>query len=78
MSELENLLATFEIANKDSLVRQLYIDLRCNWYSDVIGLFDEEEGVEICSKIARKVYDKEISYEEALKEGRQEILKLLK
>ena len=77
MSYLENIHATFEIAEKDGLFRRIYIDLRFHWFCDVLELVSPEDAEAISIKAAEEVWNGK-DYEEALKTGREEILELIK
>ena len=77
MSYLENIHATFEIAEKDGLFRRIYIDLRFHWFCDVLELVSPEDAEAISIKAAEEVWNGK-DYEEALKTGREEILDLIK
>ena len=77
MSYLENIHATFEIAEKDRLFRRIYIDLRFHWFCDVLELVSPEDAEAISIKAAEEVWNGK-DYEEALKTGREEILELIK
>ena len=77
MSYLENIHATFEIAEKDRLFRRIYIDLRFHWFCDVLELVSPEDAEAISIKAAEDVWNGK-DYEEALKKGRDEILELIK
>ena len=77
MSYLENIHATFEIAEKDRLFRRIYIDLRFHWFCDVLELVSPEDAEAISIKAAEDVWNGK-DYEEALKTGREEILELIK
>lgn len=76
MSYLENMHATFEIAEKDRLFRKVYIDLRFPWFCDVLELVCDEDANEISMNAAEDIWNGK-DYEEALKTARDEILKLI-
>ena len=78
MSSLEALHSTFDSANYIALKEQIYIDLRLCWLSGTLGLITPEEADNIKIKLADKVYDEGLKYEDVLEEGRSEILTLLK
>ena len=78
MSDLENLHATYEIANREKIKRQLHIDLRLYWLSDVIKLVSEDDADRICHKLTKDIVKNGKKYEEALEEGRAEIIRIIK
>ena len=78
MSDLENLHATYEIANREKIKRQLHLDLRLYWLSDVIKLVSEEDADRICHKLTKDIVKNGKKYEDALEEGRAEIISIIK
>ncbi len=77
MSDLENIHATFEIANQDKLKRQLHIDLRLYWFADVLKLVSDEDADEITSNLRDEVLNG-MKYEDAIEEGRTRIVELIR
>ncbi|AMK15455.1 DUF1959 domain-containing protein [Methanobrevibacter olleyae] len=78
MSDLENMHATYEIANREKIKRQLHIDLRLYWLSDVIKLVSEEDADRITHNLTKDIVKNGKKYEDALEEGRAEIIDLVK
>lgn len=76
MSDLQNIHATFEIANRDKLKRQLFLDLRLYWFADVLKLVSNEDADELCSNLRDEVWDG-MKYEDALEKGRAQIVELI-
>lgn len=77
MSDLEAIHGTFEVANHDALVRRLHLDLRLYWLADVLKLISKENYYKIELKLAEKILAGK-NYEDALKEGRTDIIAILK
>ena len=78
MSDLENMHATFEIANREKIKRQLHLDLRLYWLSDVAKLVSEEDADRICHQLTKDIVKHGKKYEDALVEGRAQIVELLR
>ena len=78
MSDLENMHATFEIANREKIKRQMHLDLRLYWLSDVAKLISEEDADRICHKLTKDVVKNGKKYEDAIEEGRAQIVELLR
>ena len=78
MSDLENMHATFEVANKEKVKRQLHLDLRLYWLSDVIRLVSAEDADRICHQLTKDIFKNGKSYEEALEDGRAQIVELIR
>lgn len=78
MSDLENLHATYEIANREKIKRQLHLDLRLYWLSDVIKLVSEEDADRICHQLTKDIVKNGKKYEDALEEGRAQIVELIR
>jgi len=77
MSDLENLHATFEIANRDNLMRQLHVDLRLYLFCDILDFVSKEQSYEIESDLAHEIIRGK-DYDEVLNEGRMRILELIR
>ena len=56
MSDLENMHATYEVANKEKVKKQLHLDLRLYWLSDVIKLVSEEDADRICHQLTKDIF----------------------
>ncbi|MCF0226583.1 MAG: DUF1959 domain-containing protein [Methanobrevibacter sp.] len=78
MSSLESLHSTFDSAKFNCLRKQLYIDLRLCWFAGGMELITYEEAEDIQNRLASEVYMHNKPYDEALEEGRKEILEILK
>ena len=78
MSDLENMHATFEIANREKIKRQLHLDLRLYWLSDVAKLVSEEDADRICHQLTKDIVKHGKKYEDAIEEGRAQIVELLR
>ena len=78
MSDLENMHATYEVANKEKVKKQLHLDLRLYWLSDVIKLVSEEDADRICHQLTKDIFKNGKKYEDALEEGRAKIVELIR
>ncbi len=78
MSSLESLHSTYDSASYIALKKRIYVDLKLCWLSDALELITPEEAEDIQMRLTDAVYNDGKQYEEALKEGRSEILQLLK
>ena len=67
MSDLENMHAT-----------QMHLDLRLYWLSDVAKLISEEDADRICHQLTKDVVKHGKKYEDAIEEGRAQIVELLR
>ncbi|MBQ7929133.1 MAG: DUF1959 family protein [Methanobrevibacter sp.] len=77
MSSLEALHATFESAQDICLYQKLNADLSLCWYIDTLEVISREDGKKLKMNIIDEIKNGK-SYEEALKEGKLELFKLLK
>ncbi len=77
MSSLEALHATFESAQDICLYQKLNADLSLCWYIDTLDVISREDGKKLKMSIIDEIKNGK-SYEEALKEGKLELFKLLK
>ena len=78
MSDLENMHATYEVANKEKVKKQLHLDLRLYWLSDVIKLVSAEDADRICHQLTKDIFKNGKKYEDALEEGRAKIVELIR
>lgn len=78
MSQIDALHATFESSKHEAIYRKLYADLHFHWFIEVLNMTNIEEANKIILPIAKKIIKNQSSYDEALKEGRNELLKLLR
>ncbi len=77
MGELENMLATFEEAGHDKILRQLHIDLRLYWLGDVLGIISSEEYIPIKFELLNDIENGK-DYDSCLKKGRKKVINILK
>lgn len=77
MSSLEALHARFESAKPRCIKERIHSDLRLCWLVDVMNILTDKEADEIKNDITDKIIKKGKSYEEALEDGREELLELL-
>ncbi len=77
MSSLECLHTTHEQGEFLCLKKRIYADLKLCWLSGTLKLVTDEEATEIMETIATEVWDGK-DYDEAIKQGRDEILQILK
>ena len=77
MDSLQNLQGTFKSAEDICLYQKLNADLRLCWFVDTLELISYEEGKEIKMNVLNEIKNGK-SYEDALKEGKLELFRLLK
>lgn len=77
MSGLEALHPTFESARPKCLSKRLHSDLRLCWLCDVLEIITEEEANKIKVELVKEIINGK-DYEEALKDGKKQILDFLK
>ena len=65
-------------ANREKIKRQLHLDLRLYWLSDVIKLVSEEDADRICHMLTKDIVKNGKKYEDALEEGRAQIVELIR
>lgn len=78
MSSLGALQPRFESSRLRCTKEKVHSDLKLCWLSDVMDLLTEEEAERIENKVAFKIFNEDKSYEEALEEGRKELVEYLK
>jgi len=76
MSSLEALQPRFESSRLRCTKEKIHSDLKLCWLSDVMDLLTEEETEQMKNKVAFKIFKEDKSYEEALEEGRKELVEL--
>jgi len=76
MSSLEALHARFEQSQSICIKEKIHADLRLCWLSDIMEVLTPEESDQIKNKIAKEVLNGK-SYQEAIKDGRKELLEHL-
>ncbi len=77
MASLESLHPRYESSKEYCIKEKLHADLRLCWLSDVMNILSEEETEDIKNKIADEILTKGKSYQEALEDGRKDLLKYL-
>jgi energy-converting hydrogenase A subunit M len=77
MSSLEALHATFESARPNCLNERLHSDLRLCWLSDVMGLISNKDADVLKIRLVKEIINGK-RYDEALEEGKAQVLILLK
>ncbi len=78
MSSLEALHPRFESSQLRCTKEKIHSDLKLCWLFDVMDLLTEEEAEQMENKVAFKIFKEDKSYEEALEEGRKELVEYLK
>lgn len=78
MSSLEALQPRFESAKYRCTKERIHSDLKLCWLADVMNLLTFDEAEDIKNKITSRIIDQHINYEEALEEGRKELVEYLK
>jgi energy-converting hydrogenase A subunit M len=78
MSSLEALQPRFESSRYRCIKERIHTDLSLCWLCDVINILTEDEAEKITNKIAFEVLKEDKSYEDALEDGRKELLEYLK
>jgi energy-converting hydrogenase A subunit M len=78
MSSLEALQPRFESSKFRCTKERIHTDLRLCWLCDVINILTEDEAEEIKNKITFEVLKENKSYENALEDGKRELLEYLK
>ena len=77
MSSLEAINPRFESSKLRCLKVKIHADLRLCWLCDVMNILTEEEAKNIQTKIALDVLENNKNYEEAIEEGRADLLEYL-
>ncbi len=77
MASLEALHPRYESSKHYCIKEKLHSDLRLCWLADVMNILSEEETEEIKNKIAAEILTKGKSYQEALEDGRKDLLEYL-
>ncbi len=76
MSSLEALHARFEQSKSICIKEKIHADLRLCWLCDIMEILSEDEASRIKNKIAKEVIEGR-SYEDAIEDGRKELLEFL-
>ena len=77
MASLEALHPRYESSQHYCIKEKLHSDLRLCWLCDVMNILTEEEAEEIKNKIAAEILTKGKSYQEAMEDGRKDLLEYL-
>ncbi len=78
MSSLEALQPRFESSKFRCTKERIHADLRLCWLCDVINILTEDEAEKIKNKITFQVLKEDKSYEDAIQDGRRELVDYLK
>jgi energy-converting hydrogenase A subunit M len=78
MSSLEALNPRFESAKYRCIKERIHSDLKLCWLADVMNLLTVDESEDIKNRITSRIVKKHVKYEEALEEGRKELVEYLK
>ena len=74
MSSLEAINPRFESSQLRCIKERIHADLRLCWLCDVMNILTEEESERIQNKIAYEVLRENKPYDEAIEEGRKDLL----
>ncbi len=77
MSSLEAINPRFESSKLRCIKERIHADLRLCWLCDVMNILTEEEAKNIQNKIALDVLENNKNYEEAIEDGRADLLEYL-
>ena len=77
MASLEALHPRYESSKHYCIKEKLHSDLRLCWLCDVMNILTEEEAEKIKNKIASEILTKGKSYQEAMEDGRKDLLEYL-
>jgi energy-converting hydrogenase A subunit M len=77
MASLEALHPRYESSKHYCIKEKLHADLRLCWLSDVMNILSKEEAEDIKNKIASEILTEGKSYQEALEDGRKDLLEYL-
>jgi energy-converting hydrogenase A subunit M len=78
MSSLEAIHPRFESSKHFCIKERIHADLRLCWLSDIMNLLSKKETEKIKNKLAEEILKDDKSYDEAIKDGRRELLEYLK
>jgi energy-converting hydrogenase A subunit M len=78
MSSLEAIQPRFESSKHFCIKERIHADLRLCWLSDIMNIVSKEETEKIKNKLAEEVLKEGKSYEDAIEDGRRELLEYLK
>ncbi len=74
MSSLEAINPRFESSQLRCIKERIHADLRLCWLCDVMNILTEDESERIQNKIAYEVLKENKPYDEAIEEGRKDLL----
>ena len=74
MSSLEAINPRFESSQLRCIKERIHADLRLCWLCDVMNILTEDESERIQNKIAYEVLRENKPYDEAIEEGRKDLL----
>ena len=74
MSSLEAIHPRFESSQLRCIKERIHADLRLCWLCDVMNILTEDESERIQNKIAYEVLRENKPYDEAIEEGRKDLL----
>jgi len=77
MASLEALHPRYESSKHHCIKEKLHADLRLCWLSDAMNILSKKETEEIKNKIAAEILTEGKSYQEALEDGRKDLLEYL-
>ncbi|WP_100908933.1 DUF1959 domain-containing protein [Methanobacterium subterraneum] len=77
MASIDALHPRYESSKHYCIKKKLHSDLRLCWLCDVMNILSEEESEEIKNKIAAEILTKGKSYQEAMEDGRKDLLEYL-
>jgi energy-converting hydrogenase A subunit M len=78
MSSLEAINPRFESAKYRCIKERIHSDLKLCWLADVMNLLTVDEAEDIKNRITTKIVYQNEKYEDALEEGRKELVEYLK
>lgn len=76
MSSLEALHPRFEQSKYQCIFDKVHSDLKICWFLDIMDILTEEEANAIKSKVAKEVVEGK-SYEDAIEDGKKELIEYL-
>jgi energy-converting hydrogenase A subunit M len=77
MASLEALHPRYESSKHYCIKEKLHSDLRLCWLCDVMNILSEAEAEQIKNKLASEILNEDKSYEQAIEDGKKEMLEYL-
>jgi len=77
MASLEALHARYESSQHYCIKEKVHADLKLCWLSDVMNVLTDEQTEKIKNKLAKEVLIQGKSYDEAIEDGRKDLLEYL-